>query len=100
MVGAGVALPVPREEVDIEIPVGDGTRPAGNHLHRAVAKRDRRKPRRTRETLLGAAIQRVDPPRINLHGHPAEARDRVDDVERAVFLHQRSDLFYGIGDTG
>src|SRR5207244_12925627 len=44
---------------------------------------------RAHERLLRAGDDRVEAPGVRLEGHGAEARDRVDDDERATLLRYR-----------
>ncbi len=70
--------------VEVEARHGRSPRPLpGPRGHRR-----HREPRRRHQRLLRAGDDDVEPPRVRLERHCAEARDRVDDWERSRVVHR------------
>ena len=87
-----VRPPVLFDQRNVEVPRAALRFALANRLHRALAERHRRQPGRRADSLLRAAVTRVDSPLVNLDRHARERRHRVDRDHRAVPMRQLGDF--------
>ena len=86
MITAFFGVPIIFEQSHVEIKTLNRGLTVPNDFHGAFAETDRRKPWRTGETLLGAAIGDINTARIEIYGLPTEGGYAVCEKERTVFV--------------
>ena len=101
VVGSGGALPIVGDQAQIEIPAGDFGCAVLEFVDRTLGESDGGEVGRAAEAFLGAGVEGIDLPVIDIHGDTAEAGDGVDEVEGVgmVLVDELADFQNGIADA-